>query len=296
MSIFALTSSIGYYIMETEVIWLDMSKEEYIKGLIDNLKDVKYIMPDDIPNIDLYMDQVTTFMDKHLKSSKRYTEDKLLTKTMINNYTKNELLPPPNKKKYSKEHMFLLIFIYYFKNILSINDIQNIFNPLTQRYYGDGSKVSLEDIYEEIFRLEKEGIDSLTKDMVRKMTKAKESFEEVKDQEDHDFLTMFSFICMLCFDVYMRKHMIEQIIDHSLMGEVRNFGKTAAKKPEGKSTSGKTDMKDAAPVKRPTPERKPAPEKKQLTEAQRAALAAQKAAAAAKKAEAQKNPKGPERI
>ena len=276
--------------METEVIRLDMTKEEYIKGLIDNLKDVKYIMPDDIPNIDLYMDQVTTFMDKHLKSSKRYTEDKLLTKTMINNYTKNELLPPPNKKKYSKEHMFLLIFIYYFKNILSINDIQNIFNPLTQRYYGAGSKVSLEDIYEEIFRLEKEQTDALTKDMVRKMTKAKESFGDIKDQEDHDFLTMFSFICMLCFDVYMRKHMIEQIIDHSLMGEVRNFGKTTVKKPEGKSPSVKTAPKGAAAVK------KPAPEKKQMTEAQRAAIAAQKAAAAAKKAEAQKNQKGPERI
>ncbi len=268
---------------------MDMTKEEYIKGLIDDLKDVKYIMPDDIPNIDLYMDQVTTFMDKHLKSSKRYTEDKLLTKTMINNYTKNELLPPPNKKKYSKEHMFLLIFIYYFKNILSINDIQNIFNPLTQRYYGAGSKVSLEEIYEEIFRLEKEQTDALTKDMVRKMTKAKESFEGVGNQEDHDFLTMFSFICMLCFDVYMRKHMIEQIIDHSLMGEVRNYGKTAVKKPEGKSTPAKADPKQATTVK------KPAPEKKQ-TEVKRTAGEAQKNGATDKKTDTVKYPKGPERI
>ena len=67
---------------------MDASKEEYISSLINDLKNVKYIMPDDIPNIDLYMDQVTTFMDKHLKSSKRYSEDKLLTKTMINNYTR----------------------------------------------------------------------------------------------------------------------------------------------------------------------------------------------------------------
>ncbi len=198
---------------------MDMTKEEYIRSLIDSLKDVKYIMPDDIPNIDLYMDQVTTFMDKHLKSSKRYNEDKLLTKTMINNYTKNELLPPPNKKKYTKEHMFLLIFIYYFKNILSINDIQSIFNPLTERYYGDKSKIKLEKIYEEIFRLEKEQTDALTKDMIRKMTKAKESFSEITDKEDHDFLTSFSFISMLCFDVYMRKHMIEKMIDDALMGE-----------------------------------------------------------------------------
>ena len=197
---------------------MDMTKEEYIRSMIDGLKDVKYIMPDDIPNIDLYMDQVTTFMDNRLKSSKRYSEDKLLTKTMINNYTKNELLPPPTKKKYTKEHMLLLIFIYYFKNILSINDIQSIFNPLTERYYGEGSSVKLEDIYEEIFRLEKEQTDALTKDMIRKMLKAKESFPEVTNQEDHDFLTSFSFISMLCFDVYMRKHMIEKMIDDSLMG------------------------------------------------------------------------------
>ncbi len=219
---------------------MDTTKEEYIRGLIDSLKDVKYIMPDDIPNIDLYMDQVTTFMDKHLKSSKRYSEDKLLTKTMINNYTKNELLPPPSKKKYTKEHMFLLIFIYYFKNILSINDIQSIFNPLTEKYYGEDSSVKLEKIYEEIFRLEKEQTDALTKDMIRKMTKAKESFADITDSEDRDFLTTFSYICMLCFDVYMRKHMIEKMIDDSLMGDSVGKSKSANKKAEGKKESQKS--------------------------------------------------------
>ena len=219
---------------------MDMTKEEYIRSLIGSLKDVKYIMPDDIPNIDLYMDQVTTFMDKHLKSSKRYSEDKLLTKTMINNYTKNELLPPPYKKKYSKEHMFLLIFIYYFKNILSINDIQSIFNPLTERYYGDKSDIKLEQIYEEIFRLEKEMTEPLTKDMIRKMTKAKESFAEIKDSEDRDFLTTFSFISMLCFDVYMRKHMIEKMIDDALMGD--GFSGKMTGKPQEKKKN-KTEEK-----------------------------------------------------
>jgi hypothetical protein len=145
--------------------------------------------------------------------------------------------------------MFLLIFIYYFKNILSISDIQSIFNPLTERYYGDGSKVKLEDIYEEIFRLEKEQTDALTKDMIRKMTKAKESFPEVTDKEDHDFLTVFSFICILCFDVYMRKHMIEKMIDNSLMGNHSEITPEKIKKPEVK--------------KEPRPENKSKPENKQ---------------------------------
>ena len=210
---------------------MDKSKEDYISGLIENLKNVKYIMPDDLPNIDLYMDQVTTFMDEHLKSSKRYSEDKLLTKTMINNYTKNKLIPPPYKKKYSKEHMYLLIFIYYFKNILSISDIQIIFNPLTDKFYGGKSDIGLEEIYDEIFRLEEEQTEGLVKDMIRKMTKAKESFTSVEDEEDRDFLTMFSFICILSFDVYMRKHIIEQIIDNSLKKE------TVSKPKESVSTS-----------------------------------------------------------
>ena len=219
---------------------LDSSKEEYISSFINNLKNVKYIMPDDIPNIDLYMDQVTTFMDKHLKSSKRYSEDKLLTKTMINNYTKNELLPPPDKKKYTKEHMFLLIFIYYFKNIMSISDIQSIFNPLTERYYGDKSEIGLEEIYKEIFSIEKEQTDALTKDMIRKMTKAKESFGSVTDKDDRDFLTMFSFICILSFDVYMRKHVIEQIIDNSLKSDEEDRKKeSAANSKEGKESPKK---------------------------------------------------------
>lgn len=228
---------------------MDISKEEYISSLINNLKNVKYIMPDDIPNIDLYMDQVTTFMDKHLKSSKRYNEDKLLTKTMINNYTKNELLPPPDKKKYTKEHMFLLIFIYYFKNIMSISDILSIFNPLTERYYGGKSDIGLEEIYKEIFCLEKEQTDALTKDMVRKMTKAKESFDFVKDKDDRDFLTMFSFICILSFDVYMRKHVIEQIIDNSLKRS-KEAGKKEASEAVKKDTTDKSKKETQEKIKK----------------------------------------------
>ena len=74
------------------------------------------IEPSDIPNIDLYMDQVTTFMETKLSGYKRNDKDKILTKTMINNYTKNELLPPPEKKRYSKEHIILLIY----KNIINV--------------------------------------------------------------------------------------------------------------------------------------------------------------------------------
>ena len=70
--------------------------------ILNKLQGIEYIKPEDIPNIDLYMDQVTTFMDEHLSTMRRYDSDKILTKTMINNYAKNNLLPPPVKKKNSK--------------------------------------------------------------------------------------------------------------------------------------------------------------------------------------------------
>ena len=84
--------------------------EEYLDKILKSLDKLEYIKSADIPNIDLYMDQVTTFMDTRLREGVRNPgEDKILTKTMINNYAKNDLLPPPVKKKYSKEHVLRVL-------------------------------------------------------------------------------------------------------------------------------------------------------------------------------------------
>ena len=105
---------------------MTIDTNDLLNSILSSISRIDYIKPEDIPNIDLYMDQVTTFMEESLRSTKRYTDDKILTKTMINNYAKNNLLPPPVKKKYSREHVLVMIFIYYFKNILSIKDIETI--------------------------------------------------------------------------------------------------------------------------------------------------------------------------
>lgn len=203
------------------------TNEERIQTLLSYLDSSSYIRPEEIPDIQLYMDQVTTFMEEHLQSSKRYPEDKVLTKTMINNYAKNDLLPPPFKKKYSKEHMLMLIFIYYFKNLLSFNDIQQIFKPITSRHFnGDAAKgpahplgdavkgpaPSLEDIYREVFSLEEQGMEGLKKDVQAKFQNAQNTFSDT-DEEDREYLQLFAFICQLSFDVYLKKQMIEALTD-----------------------------------------------------------------------------------
>ena len=108
------------------------TNEERLNELLAHLDSLDHIHVDEIPQIDLYMDQVTTFMEKHLGELKRYPEDKVLTKTMINNYAKNNLLPSPVRKKYTQEHILLLVFIYYFKNLLSFT-VSRRFFPILRR-------------------------------------------------------------------------------------------------------------------------------------------------------------------
>ena len=183
-----------------------------ISSILESLSRIDYIKPEEIPGIDLYMDQVTTFMEKELCSSKRYETDKILTKTMINNYAKNDLLPPPLKKKYSKEHVLLLIFIYYFKSILSFSDIQSLLNPITQKYFQSEDSFSLEDIYREVFRLEKTQVEKLKDDLVDKYNTSCATFFSAPE-EDREMLQRFAFICLLSFDVYVKKQLIEALID-----------------------------------------------------------------------------------
>lgn len=192
---------------------MTIDTENLLNSILESLSRIEYIHPDDIPDIDLYMDQVTTFMDSRLRTTTRNPEDdKVLTKTMINNYAKNDLLPPPIRKKYSKEHVLVLIFIYYFKGVMSINDIQTLLKPITDKYFGGAKEFDLEAVYQEVFGMEKEEVELLKEDVRRNYIKAQQTFQGAPE-EDRDFLQKFSFICLLSFDVYVKKLMIEKMVD-----------------------------------------------------------------------------------
>lgn len=192
---------------------MTIDTEDLLNSILKSIDRIDYIKAEDIPNIDLYMDQVTTFMERKLKNSLRNPEeDKILTKTMINNYAKNNLLPPPNKKKYSKDHVLLLIFIYYYKGILSISDIQKLLKPISEEYFESDGEMKLSDIYEEVFALERGQIENLKEDIVKKTDLAKEMFQDMP-KDKADFLQLFSFISLLSFDVYVKKLLIEKLID-----------------------------------------------------------------------------------
>lgn len=191
-------------------------QKDYTKllvNILNQMSNTDHIRLEDIPDIDLYMDQVTQFMNEHLSSSKRYPEDKILTKTMINNYAKNKLLPPPEKKRYSQEHMLVLLFIYYFKSFLPLADIQALLHPITEHFFNSDSELDIQQIYDQIYNMGKDQISESATDIMNNFHVAAHSFSDCPD-ESKEFMQLFSFICLLSFDIYLKKQVIEKMIDH----------------------------------------------------------------------------------
>lgn len=205
-----------------------MDNKKIFDEMLAYLDTISYVKPDKIPYIDIYMDQVTGFMEEHLRKVKRHEDDKILTKTMINNYTKARILPPPEKKKYSREHMFMLLFIYYYKGILSLDDLKVILEDVKNEHFKHRD-LSVEDIYKEVFSMETSQMDVLKNDIKQKYELAQKTFSGKKasglSAEELDKLRLFSFACELGFDIYLKQLMLENICDRLRKERTQDLGK-----------------------------------------------------------------------
>lgn len=183
-----------------------------IEEVFKRYTDGSYIKASMLPDLDLYVDQITTFLTRHLAKTIRFEDDKIMTKTMINNYTKNHLLPPPDKKKYSRDHILLMIFIYYFKNFLPISDIKTILGPLTNKYFHKDADLNLEAIYTTLFSKEDTFVQEVLENVMQQFHMSADLFPDAP-KADQASLREFTFICMLSLDIYLKKQLIEAILD-----------------------------------------------------------------------------------
>ena len=205
---------------------MDTTFQELFEKIITRLNEIPYVRMEDLPQIDLYMDQVTTLMEEKLSPTRRSENDKILTKTMINNYAKNKLLPPPVKKKYSRRHMLLLVFIYYFKGILSLQDIQKLIAPLTKDIASGDERFDIEQLYQEIASSQQAQIPRISEDLNAFLQTSDDKFADLSDlirgqdtsnrKAEADYLKVFSIICTLGADVFVKKRIIEELIDSCL--------------------------------------------------------------------------------
>lgn len=182
--------------------------------------------PDEIPKIDLYMDQVLTFLGERLRRTARKSDaDKLLTKTMVNNYVKNKVMIPPVKKKYGRDHILLLMVIYYMKSFLSIDDIRTIVGPVSDKYarpttksveelVGRKHRYSMTDVYTEIFKYVAEDVERFPEEVGKILDVTDNAFIGAPE-EDREMLRRFNVICQLSADIYLRKLLIEKLLDET---------------------------------------------------------------------------------
>lgn len=189
-----------------------MEKEQII-SLIEELSLEKNIKLDEIPEIDLYMDQVIQLFESKYNDAKRNEEDKVLTKTMINNYAKGKLLMPIKNKKYSKDHLILMSLIYNLKGALSISDIKSSLNHIVKEFE-DGSEYPLRGIYNAYLEQCEEDLESFKKSVYNKDESVK---DKVKSDKDKDFEEKFLLLCSMINMSNMYRRMGEKIIDEFLI-------------------------------------------------------------------------------
>ncbi|MGF7059350.1 DUF1836 domain-containing protein [Brassicibacter mesophilus] len=188
--------------------------EKILNQLIEDVSLFDEIGISDIPCIDLYMDQVTTFFDDKLGHLKRDEKDTILTKTMINNYTKDKILMPPKSKKYNKQHMILLVLIYYLKQIISINDIKSLFTPLLKDISSNNDKnISVEDIYNVFLEIKKSELDTFNKSFEERLSIIKEKLPQVKGN-NRDMTELLLLVLALISQANAQKRLAEKIIDN----------------------------------------------------------------------------------
>ena len=86
---------------------------------------------EEFPSLELYKDQIILLLSKNFAPFVYDEEEPILTSSMINNYVKHSIIPPPNGKKYTRRHLAYITVVCFLKQVLSMNEIKEvIYNSL----------------------------------------------------------------------------------------------------------------------------------------------------------------------
>lgn len=190
-------------------------EKENIMNILNDLHVKQKIKLEDIPDLDLYMDQVIQLFEKNLSETKRNDDDKVLTKTMINNYAKAKLLMSIKNKKYTKEHLILMSMIYELKGSLSISDIKYTLNNIVSKYENN-EEYDLRSLYNAFLDITEKDSDEFKKSVSEKVESVKEVLNKnsIDGEYEEKFLLISSFISMS----NMYRRMGEALIDEYFLG------------------------------------------------------------------------------
>lgn len=182
-----------------------------IDDFINNQNNSNNINLNDFPELDLYMDQVMQLFETRLSYTKRNPDDKVLTKTMINNYAKDNLLMKINNKKYTKNHLILMGLIYNLKGSLSLNDIKTLLTPIIDSF-NEGKDYPLNDIYQAFLDIYDLNLEEL-KESAHKIENNTLKIIEDKNDTLGNYEKQFLLVCAYVSISNLFRRMSEKIID-----------------------------------------------------------------------------------
>nr|WP_009878480.1 DUF1836 domain-containing protein [Bacillus anthracis] len=175
--------------------------------MLETLHLEKNITLEDIPNVDLYVDQVVQLFENTYADTTRTDDEKVLTKTMINNYAKGKLFIPIKNKKYSKEHMILISLIYQLKGALSINDIKSSLEHINESLLSDDS-FELNMLYKDYLTITENNVESFKQDINNRVSEVSE-ISSLEDSKLEKFLLLNSLVNMS----NMYRRLAEKLVD-----------------------------------------------------------------------------------
>lgn len=176
----------------------------------ENIVEDAQITLDDLPDIDLYMDQVIQIFENKLEKTKRNQDEKILTKTMINNYAKGKLFFPIKNKKYTKKHLILISLIYQLKGALQLADIKTVLTPLNEKIVQEN--FDLEPLYTIFLHHAEKNTVQIKKDARELATVIQETVEKM-DESDAEYLVKMLLICTFAHKSNMYRRMAEHLVD-----------------------------------------------------------------------------------
>ncbi len=194
-----------------------MRYEEFIRHTIEEYVAGGRIGAYDFPEMEIYMDQAETFLNRELKIYKKSEKDKVITKTMIGNYVKHNMLPRPVNKKYSKDHLILLTLIFYLKGTFQMEEIEKIVKPLIDNYNSEfDDKIDLTSLYEGILEVQAAEQETLSRNVETMINGIKHRLKETELSDD-DMLELFMLIANLSMKADAQKFLAHKLLQEYIL-------------------------------------------------------------------------------
>lgn len=207
-----------------------MNKTDFDKLICDAVNDAE-LKSSEIPAIDLYVDQIINLHSEKLREGDVRFFDRQLTKTMINNYAKDDVITPVKGKKYTKEQIIQILMVYTLKGTLSIGEIKRVLDGAYAIEGFDGNELTaLYDKYYSAKEKNRELCGEIVDTMIEK--------NQFDVENDEDFIAL---LCSIASLGAFMKNIAQAMIDarYPEKKEVEKEDKKEDKKKEDKKKDEK---------------------------------------------------------